>query len=195
MEIYENKILRILGFVFIWIYVFGVGICFAARWYAIGISGVVLFLIWLNYGFIGDAVYRYRAKQATKQIKQHGIRLLVDLSQCKVTTRKQNTKKSRMREPVFKFFNFFNSWKIQFLNSVSGSLFPDIYHKEQIVSTAICTVTYTTKYNGKTKTFSSDAILKDKVTLEMLLQYHGMATIYINPKNDNQYYFDLDFLK
>ena len=29
MKIYENKILRILGFIFIWIYVFGVGICFA----------------------------------------------------------------------------------------------------------------------------------------------------------------------
>ena len=25
--------------------------------------------------------------------------------------------------------------------------------------------------------------------------YYGVATIYINPKNDNQYYFDLDFLK
>lgn len=31
MKIYENKILRILGFIFIWIYVFGVGICFAAN--------------------------------------------------------------------------------------------------------------------------------------------------------------------
>ena len=41
----------------------------------------------------------------------------------------------------------------------------------------------------------SDAILKEKVSLEMLLQYYGVATIYINPKNDNQYYFDLDFLK
>ncbi len=27
----------------------------------------------------------------------------------------------------------------------------------------------------------------------MLLQYYGTTTIYINPKNDNQYY--LDFLK
>ena len=72
---------------------------------------------------------------------------------------------------------------------------PDIYHCEQIVSTTIYTVTYTTKYNGKTKTFRSDAILKEKVSLEMLLQHYGMTTIYINPKNDNQYYFDLDFLK
>ena len=45
MKIYENKILRILGFIFIWIYVFGVGICFAGRWYAIGIPGVVLLLV------------------------------------------------------------------------------------------------------------------------------------------------------
>lgn len=97
-----------------------------------------------------------------------------------------------MQEPVFKVFN---SWETRFWNGVSGSLFPDIYHSEQVVSTAICTVTYTTPYKGKTKTFRSDAILKEKVSLEMLLQYYGVATIYINPKNDNQYYFDLDFLK
>lgn len=80
-------------------------------------------------------------------------------------------------------------------NGVSGYLFPDIYHSEQIVSTTIYTVTYTTKYNGKTKTFRSDVILKEKVSLEILLQHYEMTTIYINPKNDNQYYFDLDFLK
>lgn len=83
----------------------------------------------------------------------------------------------------------------QFWNGVSGYLFPDIYHSEQIVSTTIYTVTYTTKYNGKTKTFRSDVILKEKVSLEILLQHYEMTTIYINPKNDNQYYFDLDFLK
>ena len=174
MKIYENKILRILGFIFIWIYVFGVGICFAAKWYAIGISGAILLVVWLNSGLIGDTIYKYRVKQATKQIKRHGIQLFVDLNQCEVTTQK---------------------WEIQFWNGVSGYLFPDIYHSEQIVSTTICTVTYTTKYNGKTKTFRSDAILKEKVSLEMLLQHYGMTTIYINPKNDNQYYFDLDFLK
>ena len=192
MKIYENKILRILGFIFIWIYVFGVGICFAAKWYAIGISGAILLVVWLNSGLIGDTIYKYRVKQATKQIKRHGIQLFVDLNQCKVTTQKWNTKKLRMQEPIFRIFH---TWEIQFWNGVSGYLFPDIYHSEQIVSTTICTVTYTTKYNGKTKTFRSDAILKEKVSLEMLLQHYGMTTIYINPKNDNQYYFDLDFLK
>ena len=192
MKIYENKILRILGFIFIWIYVFGVGICFAGRWYAIGIPGVVLLLVWLNHNLIDATIRRYRARQAIKQIKKHGTRLSVDLSQCKVSAQKWSSKKSRMQEPVFKVFN---SWETQFWNGVSGSLFPDIYHSEQVVSTAICTVTYTTPYKGKTKTFRSDAILKEKVSLEMLLQYYGVATIYINPKNDNQYYFDLDFLK
>lgn len=56
MKIYENKILRILGFIFIWIYVFGVGICFAAKWYAIGISGAILLVVWLNSGLIGDTI-------------------------------------------------------------------------------------------------------------------------------------------
>lgn len=192
MKIFENKILRILGYILIWIYIFCVGIFFAARWYAIGILGVILLLVCFNHELIGDTVYRYRARQAIKQIKKNGIRLYVDLSSCKVTARKIETKYSRMNEPVLKVFNSFEN---QFWNGVSGSLFPDIYHKEQIVSVDICTVKYTTKYNGKTKTFSSNAILKDKVTLEMLLQYYGTATIYINPKNDNQYYFDLDFLK
>ena len=192
MKIYENKILRILGFIFIWIYVFGVGICFAAKWYAIGISGAILLVVWLNSGLIGDTIYKYRVKQATKQIKRYGIQLFVDLNQCKVTTQKWNTKKSRMQEPIFRIFH---TWEIQFWNGVSGYLFPDIYHSEQIVSTAIYTVTYTTKYNGKTKTFRSDVILKEKVSLEILLQHYEMTTIYINPKNDNQYYFDLDFLK
>ena len=86
MKIYENKILRILGFIFIWIYVFGVGICFAAKWYAIGISGAILLVVWLNSGLIGDTIYKYRVKQATKQMKRHGIQLFVDLNQCKVTT-------------------------------------------------------------------------------------------------------------
>ena len=157
MKIYENKILRILGFIFIWIYVFGMGICFARRWYAIGIPGVVLLLVWLNHNLIGAAIRRYRARQAIKQIKKHGTRLSVDLSQCKVSAQKWSSKKSRMQEPVFKVFN---SWETQFWNGVSGSLFPDIYHSEQVVSTAICTVTYTTPYKGKTKTFRSDAILK-----------------------------------
>lgn len=181
-----------LGFIFIWIYVFGVSICFAAKWYAIGISGAILLVVWLNSGLIGNTIYRYRIRQATKQIKKYGIRLFVDLSLCKVTTQKWNIKKARMQESVFRVFH---KWEIRFWNGVSGYLFPDIYHSEQIVSTTICTVTYTTKYNGKIKTFRSNAILKEKVSLEMLLQHYGMATIYINPKNDNQYYFDLDFLK
>ena len=159
MKIYENKILRILGFIFIWIYVFGVGICFAAKWYAIGISGAILLVVWLNSGLIGDTIYKYRVKQATKQIKRYGIQLFVDLNQCKVTTQKWNTKKSRMQEPIFRIFH---TWEIQFWNGVSGYLFPDIYHSEQIVSTTIYTVTYTTKYNGKTKTFRSDVILDRK---------------------------------
>ena len=192
MEIFENKILRILGYVFIWICVFGVGICFAARWYAVGISGTILLLVWLNSNLIGDAVYRYRIRQVTKQIKKHGIRLFVDLSQCKVAAQKWNTKKSRMQEPVFRIFH---TWENQFWNGVSSCLFPDIYHKERTVSGAICTITYTTKYDGNTNTLRSDAILKYKYTWEMLLQYYGTATIYINPENDNQYYFDLDFLK
>ena len=87
MKIYENKILRILGFIFIWIYVFGVGICFAGRWYAIGIPGVVLLLVWLNHNLIGAAIRRYRARQAIKQIKKHGTRLSVDLSNVKSVRR------------------------------------------------------------------------------------------------------------
>ena len=118
MKIYENKILRILGFIFIWIFVFGVGICFAGRWYAIGIPGVVLLLVWLNHNLIGAAIRRYRARQAIKQIKKHGTRLSVDLSQCKVSAQKWSSKKSRMQEPVFKVFN---SWETQFWNGVSGS--------------------------------------------------------------------------
>lgn len=192
MKIFKNKVLRILGYILIWIYIFGVAICFAARWYAIGILGVILLLVCFKHELIGDTVYRYRVRQAIKQIKKNGIRLYVDLSLCKVTARKFETKHSRMNEPVLKIFN---SYENQFWNGVSGSLFSDIYHKEQIVSVDTCTVKYRTKYNGKIKIFSSDAILKDKVTLEMLLQYYRTATIYINPKNDNQYYFDLDFLK
>ena len=119
-------------------------------------------------------------------------KLFVDLNQCKVTTQNGIPRNQGCKSPIFRIFH---TWEIQFWNGVSGYLFPDIYHSEQIVSTTICTVTYTTKYNGKTKTFRSDAILKEKVSLEMLLQHYGMTTIYINPKNDNQYYFDLDFLK
>ena len=63
---------------FIWIYVFGVGICFAGRWYAIGIPGVVLLLVWLNHNLIGAAIRRYRARQAIKQNKsmEHDYRLI-----------------------------------------------------------------------------------------------------------------------
>ena len=103
MKIYENKILRILGFIFIWIYVFGMGICFARRWYAIGIPGVVLLLVWLNHNLIGAAIRRYRARQAIKQIKKHGTQLSVDLSQCKVCAQKWSSKKSRMQEPVLRY--------------------------------------------------------------------------------------------
>ena len=100
MKIYENKILRILGFIFIWIYVFGVGICFA-KWYAIGISGAILLVVWLNSGLIGDTIYKYRVKQATKQIKRHGIQLFVDLNQCKSHYTEMEYQKSRMQEPIF----------------------------------------------------------------------------------------------
>ena len=50
-------------------------------------TGVVLLLVWLNHNLIGAAIRRYRARQAIKQIKKHGTRLSVDLSQCKSVRR------------------------------------------------------------------------------------------------------------
>lgn len=191
MNMLKNKLLRILGFILVEIYIFGVCICFAARWYGIGILGLLLMAIWLNYELIGNAIYKYRVRQATRRIKKCGVRLFVDLSKCKVIEQKGTMTKSRIQERVL----WLISSKRQFWNGVSSKLFPDIYHKEQIISTSTCTVTFTTEYDGKTKSFRSDAILKDKVTLEMLLLHYETAIIYINPNNNNQYYFDLDFLR
>jgi hypothetical protein len=114
-----------------------------------------------------------------RNLKLTGIKILVDLTKCKVKSNSWTTEIEKYDNP-----------RILFLNEVSGHSDKNIERIESNISR----VEYTCDFNGKRRTFLSSAIAKDNITLKILLEIQKETVIYIDRYNSRYYYFDLDFI-
>ena len=115
-----------------------------------------------------------------KTLKKNGEKISVVLFDCEIIS---NAWTQERRRYVDK--------NIPMWNSIGGDADKNVVKTSTNISVIKCKL----PLNGRTKTFKSGIIAKDKVTLQMLLELQGTTFIYVDKKNPKQYYFDLEFLK
>lgn len=144
-------------------------------------TGVLLIVVPIAiYVIIERLTFRERPNvRHLKDLKLTGIKIPVDLTNCKVKSNSWTTEVEKYDNP-----------RIVFLNEVSGHSDKNIERIESNLSR----VEYSCDFNGKRRTFLSPTIAKDKVTLRMLLEMQKETAIYIDRDNSKCYYFDLDFI-
>jgi hypothetical protein len=143
------------------------------------IAGLVIFIIGCTRLNL-KAVPRYMSseEQLITQLKNRGDRIYVDFSKCEI---KENSYSEEINE----------SETLQG-SAILGSLYPsqNVEHREVVQSVIV----FESIYNGKTIKFLSPIIPKDKTTLLFLLYAQKETYIYLDPKDEDTYYFDLEFL-
>lgn len=139
------------------------------------IPGIVLYMMHRSsVSNDNKAIISYR-----DEIKKNGLSVPVNLSECEIKANSWVQEQERYINP-----------KIQALNAIGGDTDKNV--KKIFFASAI--VLYKHRLNGRTYTFKSDPIAKDKATLSMLLAHQAVTSIYVNKRNPKQYYFDLEFL-
>jgi hypothetical protein len=150
------------------------------NWYIFG-TGVICLAAAVIYVVVVE--WLSRDKDAGRQLldlKRHGVQIPVDLTKCKIKSNQWTSETRRYHHP-----------RVEFLNEISGHGDKNVERMESNVSI----VEYTTKVSGRTRTFRSNPVGKDKISLTMLLEMQKETTIYLDPKNKRIYYFDLEFLE
>ncbi|RAW01728.1 hypothetical protein [Pseudochryseolinea flava] len=140
-------------------------------------SGAIIFLTIARES--GDGVDTHAS--IIQHLKKDGLQIDVDLTQCKVFSNGWTEREEK----------YDNMPRVAFMNAVSGnseSNFQEINVNQSVI-------VYATSIQGKTTTFVSPAIAKDKATLMMLLEMQRNTLLYVDPANHNIFYFDLAFLQ
>lgn len=147
-------------------------------------------------------------KKRIRFLRTKGIALKADLSRCRIDEEKSTVCYERADVPAYSFRKRLyppdepgvppeipeQTTENQAANAGNAVLFGDIYHQRYSYDHCVCTVCCDIEYKGKTATFTSDPILMDKASLGVMLALHGEGTVYVNPKDAEDYFFDLDFL-
>lgn len=68
-------------------------------------------------------------------------------------------------------------------------------HERFSYDSCTCIVKATATYKGRKKTFARKPFYMDKDTLGLNFVLRKAGFVYVNPKDDKDYFFDLDFLK
>lgn len=157
-----------------------------------------------------------RKKTQEKKIKEKhkallrskGITLKVDLNSCEICESKQNVHYTRMDVPAYSFKTRLysptsldepdlphQSLHSQEINACEALTNPDRMNEPLSYERCHCTVKVTLDYRGKQTQFVSEPIIMDRSSLGVFLALQKDGVIYINPKNEEDYFFDLDFLK
>lgn len=114
-----------------------------------------------------------------KDLKHTGIKISVDLTQCKVKSTSWTMEVGKYDNP-----------RIELLNELSGNEEKNIEKIEANLSR----IEYTCDFSGRSRTFLSPTIAKDNVTLRILLEMQQETSIYIDRDDTKYYYFDLEFI-
>ena len=146
-----------------------------------------------------------RKKTQEKKIKEKhkallrskGITLKVDLNSCEICESKQNVHYTRIDVPAYSF-------KTRLYSPTSLDE-PDLPHQslhsqeinacEALTNPDRMNEPLSLDYRGKQTQFVSEPIIMDRSSLGVFLALQKDGVIYINPKDEEDYFFDLDFLK
>ncbi len=152
---------------------------------------------------IEEARFRHKRFLMTQ-----GDVLQVDLAACKVYANKKTVYYDRSDVPAFSLDNrlhrpddlFAPDLPVQSVNSrrTNGGdalFFPDLAYQRHSYERCACIVEATLPYKGKKVSFYSEPILMNDISLEMFLATYKKSYLYINPNDEEDYFFDLDFVK
>lgn len=150
-----------------------------------------------------DKRRRNAAENRKEFLRNKGIALKVDLSQCRIDETKNTVYYDRQDIPAYSMRDRLNaqtgipkqSLRGQRANAFSTLMNPEVMHERFSYDSCICIVKTTTAYKGRKKTFTSEPFYVDKGTLGVYLALRKEGFVYVNPKDDKDYFFDLDFLK
>ena len=141
-------------------------------------------------------------------LRSKGITLKVDLNSCEICESKQNVHYTRMDVPAYSFKTRLysptsldepdlphQSLHSQEINAFEALTNPDRMSEPLSYERCHCTVKVILDYRGKQTQFVSEPIIMDRSSLGVFLALQKDGIIYINPKDEEDYFFDLDFLK
>lgn len=150
-----------------------------------------------------DKRRRNAAEKRKGFLRNKGFVLKVDLSLCRIDEDKRTVYYDRQDIPAYSMQDRLTAetgipeqrLRGQCVNAWSTLMNPEQMHERFSYDSCICTVKATAAYKGRKKTFTSEPFYMDKGTLGVYLALRKEGFVYINPKDDKDYFFDLDFLK
>ena len=123
---------------------------------------------------------REEINKLSEKLKANGEKIQVDFSKCDIKTNDFTKEQER-----------YSSSRIQMWNAIGG----DADKKIKQVEVHQSVIVFKHQNNGKTETFFSGLIPKERVTLMFKLGDKKKTTLYVDRYNRSIYYFDLDFLQ
>ena len=170
----------------------GVVIPFPFFFFILGVAMFFSGFLFLRYTPTAtDIKIQKQIVKAILDLKQHGYKIQVDLSQCEI--KEHNYREQRERSDYSdELLALDFERKIQDWNSMSRSWVPDVEHVN--VNQTVIIYNHHHELSGKVEKFVSRIILKDKLTLLFYFDRQKYTTLYVDKKNRNKYYFDLEFL-
>ena len=148
-------------------------------------------LSWVT-ALVGVGIIFLRAKNVNRQaekyidklkdeLRQNGEKIMVNFSECEI-------KENFYYEEVDKV----HSSKAQSLNAMIGQDFRNVENQSRYAS--VLQYKYDNPRTGTLQIFTSGVITKDKISLGFLLAEHKTTFVYVDKKDPEKYFFDLDFL-
>lgn len=170
--------------------------------FAIPIIGLILFAT------MSDKRIRRAEIKRINRLRTQGIALRVDLTKCIINEDKRIVYYDRQDLLAYSMGGKLHdprslcapdlpaqSFRSQAVNAWRAIADPDLMHERFSYDRTLCIVSRTVTYQGRQITFFSDPIFMDKSSLEVYLALYQEGLIYLNPQDDNDYFFDLTFLK
>ncbi|WP_349854762.1 hypothetical protein [Bacteroides cellulosilyticus] len=140
-------------------------------------------------------------KNHKEYLRRIGDEVKVDLEKCKIIESKNIIHYDRQDLSPFGILSTDNrigstnlTWSEQRINAIDAQLNPEFMNERMHKEQCWCVITATITYKGKKQSISSKPISIDNITLGIYLGIQKETSVYINPKNRKEYYFDLDFL-
>jgi len=126
-------------------------------------------------------IKQQKENKRIRKLKNSNNKILVDLSECEVLSNSFLDEKMRYgNSPVLKMLE--HKFTEELLQSKSQEIDISIIYFEGI-------------YKGKDKIFYSEVLYINYQSFAFLFEKHKQTYIYIDNKNPDKYYFDLDFLE
>ncbi len=138
---------------------------------------------------IKESQDRERLDKLIAELRENGEKIKVDFSKCDIKTNDYTEEQPQYGSKI-DFLTLDLERSIQTWNAISGDDDKNIKQVEVYQSVLV----FKNERNGKTETFISRIIPKERATLMFKLSDKKETTLYVDKKNRSRYYFDLEFL-